>query len=397
MKLADSIGATEFQKQMLRNTIDGILQDKKMIVPYDNPENENCVSYRTIEDKVGIKLNIEAITLLSSFCNTYLYNKVEEKPHSIIIATHRKPESAYFMYEGEQRIDLSEKRAMEMIEKGEEIYKICKGKVTEYYGNGTQETMYDRFVDGKMIPSYEVSDEEIEEYSKRRKYMGLVENDTIVPDNIESYKDVINLMEGIKDTNYGYLFERLLHSKIIRNLPSQSGLSDKDKNDIEEFKKLEDISGGYINHKLYAEAFIMPGSFLKNHKDNPYSEDHEKGEARMSVMRESSKKVNGLRECIDEIVTNFNNGSIGNGEIINSSFLGKSQKNLKDRFERILVQGIYDGLLTDKDYFECMTVMQCMMELDKVKLSPEETLSYVIASVGGTPLNNTKTKEQRTL
>lgn len=411
MKLADSIGATEVQKQILRNTIEGILQDKKMIVPYDNTENENCVSYRTIEDKVGIKLNIDAITLLSSFCNTYLYNKVEEKQHSIIIGTHNKPKCAYFWFPDEDEKDdsaaeknekevkkpvfIDEKTAAEMVKEGENVYISYCGKVEKYNGKEIQETMYYRFVDGNMIPSYEVSDEIIKKYADFRKEMGLSEGEIIVPDNIANYQELISLMGRIKEKGYYDCFEILLNSKLMRNLPSQSKLSDTDKSYIEKFKKVED-SDGYIEQGVYSEVLLTPLSFLKDYEETPGLEDDEKGKEIVAHIREASKKVNGLRECIDDIITSFNSGSIGNISTRNS-FFGKSQINLKERFERILVQGIIDGLITDKDYFECMATMQCMMELNKVRLSPEETLSYVIESAGGTPSNNTKTKEQKTL
>ena len=225
--------------------------------------------------------------------------------------------------------------------------------------------------------------------------MGLSEGEIIVPDNIANYQELISLMGRIKEKGYYDRFEILLNSKLMRNLPSQSKLSDTDKSYIEKFKKVED-SDGYIEHGVYSEVLLTPLSFLKDYEETPGLEDDEKGKEIVAHIREASKKVNGLRECIDDIITSFNSGSIGNISTRNS-FFGKSQINLKERFERILVQGIIDGLITDKDYFECMATMQCMMELNKVRLSPEETLSYVIESAGGTPSNNTKNKEQKTL
>ena len=67
-------------------------------------------------------------------------------------------------------------------------------------------------------------------------------------------------------TKYVYAFKE--GNASMRNLPSQSKLSDTDKSYIEKFKKVED-SDGYIEQGVYSEVLLTPLSFLKDYEETP--------------------------------------------------------------------------------------------------------------------------------
>ena len=368
MTLVDKIGATDIQKQMLINVVDGILADKKMIVPYDNPENQGCISYKTIEEKVGIKLNSEAITLLGSFTNTYLNSEVtrEGQGHSIIISTHRIPQYALFYINDKgDRVDLSQEAADELAKQQHNVAMSYGGNVEAYFIGKQPEPIYERYVDGKLVRTEEATQEEIETYGA---LLGKHYLDQSIENPITDHEILKNTMvefeQNDRDGIRRKIFRILLNNEIARKI-NPSELVGDEKLCFEKFMSQENGWG-----KEAIRWYLTPESLL----DDEFILD----------------KVPGLKESIDEIYENVNMGSISNLPIRKEIFSKSNQLviGLIDRFEKILVQGIFDGQISDYDYFSSMKSVRCMEEFfGSVKLSKEELLKYILKSQGAKSSN----------
>ena len=225
MLLVDKVGATDVQKQILKNVVEAILADKKMIVPYSNTEDEKCISYKNIEDQVGIKLNPEAISLLVSFTRTYLYNEVskEGEGHSIIIATHRIPEHTYFyLGEGGERVEvLSREKADELAEQGYDLGITYCGNEKDYnfIKRPKPEPVYERYVDGQLVSAREITSEAVLKFKElyEEYYLESPIEDGI--NDIETFKKITS--EKYKDDKDGIrskVFRILLNMEIIKKV-----------------------------------------------------------------------------------------------------------------------------------------------------------------------------------
>lgn len=374
MILVDEIGATDIQKQMLINVVDGILTDKKMIVPYDNTENQGYISYKTIEEKVGIKLNSKAITLLVSFTNTYLNSEVskDEQGHSIIISTHRLPQYALFHMNDEgERVELSQEEADELVEQGKVVSMSYCGKVEKYSRGKQPEQLYERYVDGslKHTENGEVTKADIEAYKELLERYYLEQS---IEEPITDHEVLKNTMtefnQNDRDGIRGKIYRILLNSEIARKINPLELVGDE-KICFEEFMSREKEWG-----KETLKLFMTPEILL----DDEFISD----------------KMPGLKECIDEIYGNVNMGSITNLPIKKEIFSKTNQPVIGsiDRFEKILVQGIIDGQISDYDYFSSMKSVHCIEEFfGNVKLSKEELLKYVL-KLQGVKSSNIKDK-----
>ena len=388
MKLIDSTAKTDKQKQILTNVMDKILEDGKMIVCVENPESQDQISYKTIEKETGIKLNPGAITLLTSFANTYLYSKVEDK-HSIFIDTNRKIAKTILEIDSDKAEEIRKGRMTveDAVREGipHEVYEwyaekilkdkkqdknipsiyICKKnkyiEVEKPEDLSLETRVYDRYVDGEML-SEPLSQEDIQEFRKLRK------NRTIIDKPITTYEELKDILKETEKEN-GFLSEKLevLVNSRIKQILNNNRFGEEEKSNVNQF----------ISEKCSVDLprYILTPKSLYTKKEREENPDVNK------LLCEISKKVPGLSECIEEIISNFNSGTAFSNISIREGFKngnGNRRLSLSEKYESILIQAVNKGQINAHDYLDCMEGMQCIQEVsNKFKLSPQEALKYV--------------------
>lgn len=388
MTLPGRIALTDTQKEILKNAINTVIKDGKMLDYVENPRDPNVVTYRNIEEETKIQLDPTAIRILTEFIRTFQYNKVNSS-HNYIIATNREmPVQYYIETNGNKPSPISENRTANLIGDNDDAFYYQRGidklmllnpimflnmsakEIREALKKEVAGVVYDRFDESGNIVTI-ASDEELSHFRTAIKQNN--NNSIDIPDiSITTAAQLKAVLENC-DSEIPNL---IACSKILAHLSSNNLTPEQQafyKSYIDKFK---DSNHPFINESLMAT--LTPEGLIKE----PGTVT---SQTIYKCLAEAQQKIPGLKECLDEIHHNLLNGKFNNVRpkpLFSKDRKGNPSTVLGD-LENILAKAVANNQITLEDAKKVIASANCMNQLtNNINLSTEEVLRFVILDIG---------------